>query len=150
MEVEVRDLKALPSSDSGAKHIGFSGLRARKINKTTRGLVGTVEVVSSELDNESNLDVEIYMKQGGEYRKLPYNLPPRPTCDIISQDVLNYPEMVKVSDLPHPVPCPLPMVKNFEIFYRIKNLNIEFSGNLYDKRLCPNAKKCSDAFVSKR
>jgi hypothetical protein len=82
----------------------------RKINRTARAIVGTVQVFSAEGDNDVKIEVQLYKKQGGEYRKLPYNFPKAPLCDTINNDDHFYPDVVKHSDMPMPMPCPIPKV----------------------------------------
>ena len=100
------DLKQL----SGAEFIDFSEWKVRKVNRTTRLLTGTVVVVNPNIDNKVKIEFELYKKQGGEYRKQAYTLPPKGSCDFINQDTYFYPEIVKVSNAPEKMPCPLPVV----------------------------------------
>jgi hypothetical protein len=107
MEIEIREFKQI----SGAEDIDFSGFKVRKINKTTRALVGPVIVKATGIDNDVKMEHLVYKKQGGEYRKLPYNLPPQECCDFLNNDPYVFSDFVKVSDFPNPIPCPLPNVR---------------------------------------
>jgi hypothetical protein len=105
-EIEIRDYEQL----SGFESVDFTQVRARKINKTTRALTGTFFVKELVVDNKIIVEHLFFKKQGGEYRKLPYTLPPKPFCDYVNEDVYFYPEIQKVSNIPKPFPCPLPVV----------------------------------------
>lgn len=107
MEIEITDFKQI----LGQEYADWTGLRVKKINKTTRALVGGIEVKSDIIDNVSKLKALISLKQGGQYRKLPYNFPPSSCCETLNKDPYIYPDIAKVSDIPSPVPCPFPQVK---------------------------------------
>jgi hypothetical protein len=94
-------------------HGDFTGVRIKKINKTTRAFVGTFYILTPVFDNDGRIDAELYKKQGGEYRKLPYNLAPEPICNFWKNDIYVYPEIVKASNLPEVLPCPVPQASNF-------------------------------------
>jgi hypothetical protein len=85
-------------------------MMVKKINKTSRAIVGTIRVLSSEFDNVAKVELVLFKKQGGEYRKMPYNIPPSACCDFLNKDKNFYPEYVKVSNSPFPMPCPYPMM----------------------------------------
>ena len=53
----------------------------------------------------------MYLKQGGEYRELPYKLPKKPICDFVNEDSFFIPKTVNVSDITLPFSCPMKVVK---------------------------------------
>lgn len=55
------------------------------------------------------MEIKTLKKQGGEYRYLPYTIPPSPYCDALESDKYFYPEIAKYSDLPEDIRsnCPL-------------------------------------------
>lgn len=105
--MEVRDFKQL----EGFSNMDFSNLKVKKVNRTSRMLIGTIVVPTPDIDNSVKADFVFHQKQGGEYRKLPYSLPPKSLCEFCNEDIYFYPEVVAVSDFPRPLPCPLPQVK---------------------------------------
>lgn len=70
MGIELKECKQL-ANDPNA--IDLSGIKVRKINKTSRGFFGTA-FVNSPFDETYELFVDMYKKQGGEYRLLPYKV----------------------------------------------------------------------------
>lgn len=105
-ETEITEIKQL----SGHEISDWSGLRVKKINRTARAIVGTLLVLTNEIDTDVKVEVQLFKKQGGEYRKLPYNFPQSEFCASVNRDNYWYPELVKYSDLPMPFPCPVPIV----------------------------------------
>lgn len=97
----------------------FSDLRIRKLNRTLRGLTGNVNA-NVELGNDYLLSATGYIKQGGEYRKLPYKMPEKRFCEIIEQYNNYYEEIAADSNLPVPFSCPLPEVFEFTFSSNIK------------------------------
>jgi hypothetical protein len=95
---------------SGFENADASTMMVKKINKTRRALVGTIRVLKSEFDNVAKVEFVLFKKQGGEYRKMPYNLPATPSCDFLNNDKNFYPEYSKVSNSPMPIPCPYPIM----------------------------------------
>lgn len=91
MEAEITHLSQL----SGHEFVDWSGLKVKRLNKTTRGVVGPVNVFSKELDNKVIFKALIFLKQA---------------CDTVNNDELIMPEVYDSSDLPNPVPCPFPQV----------------------------------------
>lgn len=53
------------------------------------------------------------MKQGGEYRLLPYKLPKKPVCKFANEDKFFLPKTANVSEITFPMACPLEVVKIF-------------------------------------
>lgn len=58
------------------------------------------------MDNSYSAMVEVFLKQGGEYRKLPYKLEKKPLCDFFKGDVYYYEELSTMSTFPFPFVCP--------------------------------------------
>jgi hypothetical protein len=84
-------------------------MRVKRVNRTSRAIYGQL-IQNVAADDSYMVSFEAFMKQGGEYRKLPYKLPPNGFCKFINDDIYIYPELTKASDIPWPVACPLPIV----------------------------------------
>jgi hypothetical protein len=95
---------------SGFEVVDWTGVRVRKINKTAKAIVGTLKILAPKIDNTHTTDVQLYKKQGGQYRQLPFKSENAPACNTINADTFFYPEVVKHSDLLRPMPCPFPQV----------------------------------------
>lgn len=93
---------------SETTYIDFTELKVRRINGT-RKIMGNVTYHIS-LDNTFTEELLVYLKQGGEYRILPYKVSKKGVCDFHNGDEYFYPEMSAVSDMPLPYPCPFPAV----------------------------------------
>lgn len=89
--------------------IDFTGLKLRKVGKQ-RSLVGnTTHHIA--LDNSCIAGISLLIKQGGEYRLLPYKLAKKGVCDFVQDDTIFYPSFSAASTYPSPFPCPLPAVR---------------------------------------
>lgn len=86
----------------------YSNLKIRKVNKT-RQVIGNV-TYNIPLDDTFVSSISIYIKQGNQYRLMPYKLPKKPNSEFYNDDKIFYPEIAAVSDLPFPYPNPLPVV----------------------------------------
>lgn len=63
----------------------WSKLRVKKVNKTSRVLIG--EVTSFvKIGNDVLFEAILLKKQGNEYRYTPYKVEPTPFCDAIKSD----------------------------------------------------------------
>lgn len=82
-------------------------MKVRKVNGT-RKLFGYV-VYHIPVGNDFDAEGFAYIKQGGEYRRLPFKVPKKKFCDFFFQELYFYPEFRKVSDFPPPdyKYCPL-------------------------------------------
>lgn len=76
---------------------------------TTRGIFGTIIYHVAD-DDSFLLESIIYIKQGGEYRRMPFKLAKKGCCSAIQDDEIIYPDLVAVSDFPKQFPCPFPSV----------------------------------------
>jgi hypothetical protein len=101
---------------SGFEFADWSGVRVRKINKTAKAIVGTIQIHAPDLNNKNSIEVQLYRKQGGQYRQLPFKSENTPACDAVNADAFFYPDVVKHSDLLRPMPCPFPQVDFFYYF----------------------------------
>jgi hypothetical protein len=101
---------------SGENIVDFSTLKVKKLNKTTRGIVGNIIIKAADVDNSLQVALQFWTKQGGEFRQLPYKLPPKNLCDFLNEDTMFIPGLVEVSNIPYPMPCPVPQVKIQIIF----------------------------------
>ena len=89
----------------------FSKLKVKKINR--KHLVDGSFIYKEELSNEYNCSVELFKKQGGEYRKTAYKLPMKGCCDFYNTDTFLIPEMQpSCENCPKQLDkvCPLPAV----------------------------------------
>jgi hypothetical protein len=91
-----------------AKFVDWSQLKVRKMNKT-RKMAGNV-TYHVPLDNSFITFSNLYKKQGGEYRLMPYTLPKEGFCDFMGSDKYFTADLVKASNFPYPFPCPFPAV----------------------------------------
>jgi hypothetical protein len=59
------------------------------------------------LNKKSNLNFRNFA--GGEYRYMPYSIPPTPFCDLLKSDIYFYEDLTKSSDLPKDIKnnCPI-------------------------------------------
>jgi hypothetical protein len=89
----------------------YSKLKIRKHEKI-RKIFGNV-THHIDLDNSYTAFGDLFTKQGGEYRKLPYRLPEAKLCDFYQNDKFYYKEMCKFSTFPYPSECPVKKVRNF-------------------------------------
>lgn len=62
---------------------------------------------------------------GGEYRYLPYAVPPTPFCDVAQKDKYFYPDFAKGSDFPADIndSCPVAIVR---LIMRFKNFMTKY------------------------
>ena len=57
------------------------------------------------------IEANTYLKQGNEYRKMPYGVKATKYCDFFNNDKFFYDDLLKVSDLPAKGVCPWPRGK---------------------------------------
>jgi hypothetical protein len=76
----------------------FSNLKIRRVNGT-RAIVGYL-MFNEPMGNDVMVESALYVKQGGEYRTMPYRFPRQGYCDFAAGDIYMYPDMTKNSDLP--------------------------------------------------
>lgn len=106
LEVQIQYLEQLDEPT----YVDYSKLKVRKVNGT-RKIFGNV-TCHIPLDNTYLCEALVYIKQGGQYRLMPYKLPKKGVCDVHNEDKYFYPDLVAASDFPMPYPCPLPTVEN--------------------------------------
>jgi hypothetical protein len=91
----------------------LSNVKIKRINGTKeRGAFGNYKV-RGPVDDTHKYKMTIYKKQGGEYRKMPYNFPPTDYCKAINNEPYIMPEFAKQSNLTLPIPCPVVNVSSF-------------------------------------
>lgn len=112
MEVELQRVEQIAIDKDDC--IDWTNFKVRKVNKTARGLFGTA-MHNIAIDNTYKAEVLISVKQGGEYRSMPYRLPKKGFCDFIEGETYFYPDIAKVSDFPKPLNCPMRKVCRLEI-----------------------------------
>jgi hypothetical protein len=89
-----------------------TNIKVKRIPGTkTRGVFGPI-IVNGDLDDNFNVLVKIYIKQGGEYRLMPFKHPPQPICEFINNEKYYIPDAIKVTNFTLPVPCPIPKVNH--------------------------------------
>lgn len=112
-EVEVR---GFDQEIMNTKYFDVSGIKIRKApGSKLRKIFGNVSI-NVEVDNSFKTMIVAYVKQGGEYRRMPYKVANKGTCDFYNDDEYVYPELAAHSDLPLPFPCPLSPVRSFRCF----------------------------------
>jgi hypothetical protein len=89
----------------------WTGLKVKKFTGSkTRGLFGSVKI-HGNVDNTFKYECKIYVKQGGEYRLMPFKIPPQPVCDLFNNEDAFVQDFADVSNITQPMPCPMPKVK---------------------------------------
>lgn len=101
----------------GQEFLDWTNVKVKKLNKTTRGLDGSL-IFHIPLDDSLEVEGRLYMKQGGEYRLLPYKSSKDGICSFVQADKFFYKEATAASDFEFPFPCPLPSV-SLEIFLKM-------------------------------
>jgi hypothetical protein len=89
--------------------IDWKGLKTKKVGKDRKFFGNFTNKV--DFDNSYKISVELYVKQGNEYRKTPYRLPTKSYCNFISDDDYYYKEMSEFSDFIYPFECPQKKVR---------------------------------------
>lgn len=102
--LDIEILKVEQLSDN--KYVDYSGLYVKKVNKTKKLFGNTTYHI--DLDNTFFIGATVYMKQGGEYRLMPFKLKKKEICDFYNEDKFFYDEMCKFSDWEIPFKCPQP------------------------------------------
>lgn len=99
--------------------IDYTDLKVRKVGGE-RKLFGNV-TFHIPMDNSFDVERYAYMKQGGEYRRLPFKIVKKKFCDFFVEEKLFYPDFVKVSDFPPPdiTLCPLKNVRSFSSGHKV-------------------------------
>lgn len=100
---ECKQIKFVPNL------INIGDLKVKKINRTTRGIFGTI-IYHVSVDDSFLLEAIISIKQGGEYRRMPFKLAKKGCCSALQDDEIIYPDLAAASDFPEQFPCPLPKV----------------------------------------
>jgi hypothetical protein len=105
----------------GEDFIDVRNVKVKKVPGTkTRGLYGWT-TFHGTIDNSFKAFCNIYVKQGGEYRLMPFKLLPQPICDFVNSEKTYVPEFVKVSNFTQPWSCPVSNVKyslSFDVFHK--------------------------------
>lgn len=93
------------------KFLDFTNVKVKKIGKD-RGFVGPVSF-NFPIDNNYTVEGKLYMKQGGEYREMPYKLQKKPFCDFVNGETFFLPKVTDVTSPPmtFPMSCPSPVVR---------------------------------------
>ena len=89
----------------------WTKLKTKKKNKTQK-MVGPL-IFHTKIDNSYLVEITVFLKQGGEYRLMPYKLPKKGVCDFISSDEYFIDELAQNSNFSDPMQCPIRKV-NFE------------------------------------
>lgn len=79
-------------------------LYLKKVNKVRKIFGNATWHIA--IDNTFMAERLLYMKQGGEYRRLPYKLPKQGFCDFHNDDKNFYPDLAAHSDFEVPFQCP--------------------------------------------
>lgn len=78
-----------------------SSLKVRKVNRT-RSVIGEF-ILYEQFGDETELEVNCFVKQGGGYNELPYKLPKSSLCPVLRSKEPCYQRIVKASDLPEDI-----------------------------------------------
>ena len=99
--------------------IDYSDLRIRK-DQGIRKLYGRA-IFHIPMGNTYEVEGFSYIKQGGEYRRLPFKVPRKKFCNFFFEDVFFYPDFQNASDFPPSdfKYCPLANVSQLSLFYDI-------------------------------
>jgi hypothetical protein len=106
------EITSLEMTQGDPNFIDASNFKVRKtiVNGTkTRSLSGPL-IINQPLDQTYLMEVNMYKKQGGEYRLMPYKLPMRTFCDFLNTDVSFIPAWMENSNMTRPVGCSIPKV----------------------------------------
>ena len=76
-----------------------------------RGIFGPVKL-HGYIDNSFALRIEMYIKQGGEYRLMPFKIQNDHICDAYNGDSFFMPKIAEASNFTLPLPCPMSNVRN--------------------------------------
>lgn len=110
MEIELQRCEQI--SVDTVNFVDYSQIAIKRVNKTkVRGVFGSF-TYHTPLDNTYKIQIEFYLKQGGEYPKLPFKLAEKRVCDFYREEEYTYAEFSQSSNLPMPLPCPIPTVSN--------------------------------------
>lgn len=112
MDIELKLVEQL----NDRTYIDYSSLKVRKVNKT-RMIIGNT-TYNIPLDDTFLSSVAVYVKQGNQYRLMPFKIPKKPNSKFYNDDKMYYPDLAAVSDMPIPYPNPFPVVC-FEIYINI-------------------------------
>lgn len=65
------------------------------------------------MGDDVTIEAAVFVKQGGEYRLMPYRITPSPFCSFCGNDSYVYPDLAKNSDFPEDIgaACPLQPVR---------------------------------------
>lgn len=90
-------------------YVDARDIKVKKMNRTTRGVFGNL-ISFVPLDDSYAIDINVFIKQGGQYKKIPFKPPTKTLCKFLMEDEYFYEELAAVSNYPFPFKCPLPIV----------------------------------------
>lgn len=96
--------------------IDWTTMKVTKVNRT-RLLVGK-PIYHVPLDDSYFMEGSLYKNQGGQYRLTPFKVMRVGFCTLMSNEKFFVKDLSKSSELPYPVPCPLPSVGLFLFVYK--------------------------------
>lgn len=99
--------------EGAQEFVDATAIKVKKLNKTTRGFYGQV-VVKVPIDEKYDLEANAFVKQGGEYRLMPFKLRRTNLCKAAKDDIYFYPDFAVAANFPLPFECPLPAVCLFK------------------------------------
>jgi hypothetical protein len=70
------------------------------------------------VDDSFKVKGTFYLKQGGEYRLMPFTVPESDVCSAINNDQFAIPQIVEHSNFTLPVECPISNVSNLPNHYQ--------------------------------
>lgn len=113
------------------EYADITGLKIRRDGKI-RKIYGKL-AFNRPINNSFIGRVQTYIKTGAGWDLRPFKVE-KPVCDIYAEDQFFYPEMAKNSDLPLPMPCPLPVVSSKK-FYFVESFISQLSGSFRSQRM---------------
>lgn len=88
-------------------YVDVTTMKVRR-NGKSRQLFGKL-IYKQPINDSVQVKLSAYMKTGSGWNLLPYKID-KPACAFFSGDQYFYPEIVKKSNLPPKLPCPIPTV----------------------------------------
>jgi len=90
---------------SNTKYIDLSTMKIKRINKNSGKVIVGSLIFDRDMDETLRVSVELYKKQGGEYRILPFKANVT-CCSVVSAENEFYAQFGKCHGMP--MKCPIP------------------------------------------
>lgn len=106
-------------------YLDSSSLKIRKVGKD-RQMFGKF-IIKQPLNDSVILKIGVFKKTGAGWNNLPYKIE-KPICTFFLNDKYFYQDLVKVSNFPNTMPCPVPAVRAYAMLSNPQTKT--FSANL--------------------